>query len=194
MDEEIEKTKEDIKVIPKGKEGSFKPLIFVMFVSFLIAGFWDKIPIIKDSVHSILNPSAGALLVWNLNWGMMILVLIISLTTTLVQKYATDQKALKELRKEQKILQAEIKKYKEHPEKVAELSKKQLEFIPRTFKLTSRGIMFTGIPFILFFRWFHDYFTTLGDVKFFGIFSWFWFYLIFVMIFSSIFRKWFKVV
>jgi len=182
----------------KNKEGSFKPMIFVMIASLAIAMFWDSVPWIKDPIHFVLDPSVGALLKlgipYGLEIGMLLIMLIISLFTTLVQKYATDQKALKELRKEQKILQDEMKKYKEHPEKMAELSKKQFEFIPKTFKLTSRAIMFTGIPFILLFRWFHDFFTTIGDPKFFGVLSWLWFYLIATMIFSTIFRKVLKVV
>jgi uncharacterized membrane protein (DUF106 family) len=211
LTETNEKKEENISIVPenkegkissllkgKNKEGSFKPLIFVMIASLAIAMFWDKIPFIKDSVHFVLDPSAGTLLSlgipYGLEIGMLLIILIISLLTTLVQKYATDQKALKELRKEQKILQEEMKKYKEHPEKMAELSKKQFEFIPKTFKLTSRAIMFTGVPFILFFRWFHDFFATMGDPKFFGVLSWLWFYLIFTMVFSSIFRKVLKVV
>ena len=87
-----------------------------------------------------------------------------------------------------------MKKYKDHPEKLMELQKKQFEFIPKTMKLSMRAIVFTGIPFILFFRWFMDFFTAIGDPKFFGFLSWFWFYLIFSIIFSSILRKIFKVV
>lgn len=178
----------------KKKEWGFFPIIAIMIVSLVIAFYWDKFPPIKDSVHYVLDPSAGALLGFNLEIGMIIIVAIITLITTLVQKYTTDQKALKELREEQKILQAEMKKYENHPEKIAELSKKQLSFIPKTYKLMSRGIIFTGIPFILFFRWFSDFFTTLGDPKFFGILSWFWFYFICTMIFSSVLRKVLKVV
>ncbi|MEK6827380.1 MAG: hypothetical protein AABX99_02745 [Nanoarchaeota archaeon] len=178
----------------QNKKGSFLPIIIVMIASLVIAGYWDKIPIIKDSVHAVLNPSAGALLNWNVTWGMMLIVLIISLITTLIQKYATDQKALKELRAEQKILQEEMKKFKDHPEKVAELSKKQMEFLPRTFRLTSRAILFTGIPFVLFFRWFTDVFTAMGDPIFFGFLSWFWFYFIFTIVFSGFLRKYMKVV
>lgn len=178
----------------KGKEGSWTPMIIVMGLSLAIAFFWDKVSFIQDSVHYVLDPSAGALLNWNITLGMLVIVFIISSLTTVIQKYATDQEALRELKKEQKILQEEMKKYKDHPEKVAELSKKQLQFIPKTFKLTSRAIMFTGVPFILFFRWFNDAFTAMGDPKFFGFLSWFWFYLISMMIFSSILRKTFKVV
>jgi uncharacterized membrane protein (DUF106 family) len=176
------------------KKGSFLPIILVTIASLVIAGYWDKIPAIKEFVHSALDPSAGALLNWNLTVGMLIIVFLITLITTVVQKYATDQKALKELREEQKLLQTEMKKFEKNPEKVAELSKKQLEFIPKTFKLTSRAILFTGIPFILFFRWFNDIFITLGNPKFFGFLTWFWFYFIFTMVLSGFLRKWMKVV
>ncbi len=199
--EEIKKVEEPLEkpLNKKGKEGSFMPIFFVMIISLVIAFAWDKVPVIQNSVHAVLDPTAGSLLTWNLTAGMLLIVLMITLVTTVIQKYATDQEALKELKKEQKILQEEMKKYKDHPEKVAELSKKQFQFIPKTFKLTSRAIMFTGIPFILFFRWFSDVFITMeaiigAPVKFLGFLSWFWFYLIFTMVFSTILRKTFKVV
>lgn len=199
MDEEekLEK-KEELPSLEKDKqgkkkEGSFIPMIFITVVSFMIAIYWEKISWIKDSVHAVLTPSAGILLNWNLEIGMTLIVLIITVITTIVQKYTTDQKALKELREEQKILQQEMEKYKDHPEKIAELSKQQFKFIPKTMKLTSRYVLFTGIPFILFFRWFNDYFTSIGNPQFFGFLGWFWFYFIATMIFSSFLRKWMKV-
>jgi len=175
-------------------KGGFFPIIFITIVSLAMAFFWDKIPFIKNAVHASLDPSAGALLKWNLTIGMILVVFLITLITTLIQKYATDQKALKELKHEQKILQEEMKKFRDNPAKMAEFSKKQMEFIPKTFKLTSRAVLFTGIPFILFFRWFYDFFKVIGEPKFFGFLSWFWFYLIFTLIFSSILRKYMKVV
>lgn len=154
------------------KEGSFKPIIYVMILSILIASFWDKISFLKDSIHFAFDPSLGALLDLNLTFGMLTIVFIISLITTLVQKYGTDQKTLRELKKEQKILQEEMKKYRDHPEKLAEMQKKQLEFIPRTMKLSMRPIIYTGVPFILLFRWFMDYFAlpAMEEFKFFVLF------------------------
>jgi len=202
---EVEKVPEEkieekpVAISKKGKEGSWAPMIIVMGLSLVIAFAWDKLPALKNSVHAVLDPSAGVLLNWNLTLGMLIIVLIINILTTIIQKYATDQEALRELKKEQKILQEEMKKYRDHPEKMAELSKKQFAFFPRTMKLTSRAIMFTGVPFILFFRWFGDIFlamevTTGVPVRFLGFLSWFWFYLISTMIFSGFLRKWLKVV
>lgn len=176
------------------KKGSMLPIAIIMFISLFIAFAWDKFAFIKNSVHAVLDPSAGWLLNWNLDIGMLIIVFLITLLSTLVQKFTTDQKALRELKKEQKILSEEMKKYKDHPEKVAELSKKQMEFIPRTMRLTSRSMLFTGVPFILFFRWFSDVFSSMGNPKFFGIFGWFLFYFIFTIVFSSILKKVLKVV
>jgi len=169
-------------------------LIFgVMLVSLAIASLWDKISWIKNSVHAVLNPSFGALLDWNLTIGMLIIVAIISLLTTLVQKYATDQKALKEVKAEQKILREEMNKFKDNPGKMMELNKKSLELIPKTMHLSMRSIVYTGVPFILLFRWFYDYFALVGEYRFLGFLSWFWFYLIFVIVFSSVFKKVLKV-
>ena len=172
-----------------------KLLFLVMIASILIASLWAKVPLIKDSVHSVLDPTAGKLLGWNTLWGMLLIVAAIGLIMTLVQKYGTDQETLRQIKKEQKIVQAEMKKFKHDPERLMELNKKQMEKMPEIFKITMRPMMYTFIPFVLFFRWFNDYFSTpaLEGFRFFGFLSWFWFYLIFSIIFSSIFRKALKV-
>ena len=87
-----------------------------------------------------------------------------------------------------------MKKYKDHPEKIMELQKKNFESIPKMMKLSMRGIIFTGIPFVLFFRWFMDFFEAAGNPKLLGFMSWFIFYIVFSLIFSSILRKYLKVV
>jgi uncharacterized membrane protein (DUF106 family) len=197
----IEEAKE-VKTQPllenkNAKEGSFTTLIIFMLASLFLAGLWDKIPAIKNSIHYVLDPTAGALLSWNLNFGMLIVVLIITALTTVVQKYATDQKTLKELRKEQKEIQNQMKEFKNQPEKMMELQKKQFAMMPKQMKLSMRAIIYTGIPFILFFRWFNDFFIAYlaaGGSKFWLGLGWFWFYLISTLIFSSILRKWWDVV
>ncbi len=183
-------TKED----KSAKEGSFMPLILIMIASLVIAFYWDKFPWISNSIHFIFDPSAGALLSWNLNIGMILIVFIITLLTTLVQKYATDQKTLKELRTEQKEIQKQMKEFKNHPEKLMELQKRQFAMMPKQMKLSMRAIAYTGIPFILFFRWFNDYFIAAGNPKFLLGMGWFLFYFIFAIIFGSILRKYMDVV
>src|SRR3989344_6402185 len=146
-----EKKHPDLK--NKKAEGSFTLIIFMMLIALLIASLWEKTPAIKNSVHYVLNPSAGFLLDWNLNIGMLIVVLAITLLTTIVQKYATDQKALKELKKEQKEIQKQMKEFKAHPEKYMELQKKSLPLVWKQMKLSMHGMVYMAIPFIFFFRW-----------------------------------------
>lgn len=167
---------------------AMKIYILVMLVSFGIVGLWNKFPIIKNSISAVLNPTAGNLLDFNVTLGMIVVTAIITLLLTLVQKYTTDQESLRQLRKEQKLLQEEMKLYKDNPQKMLELQKKQFEFFPRTMDLTMSSLIYTSVPILLFFRWFSDYFAT-NPVKIFGFFSWFWAYLILSILFSMIFRK-----
>lgn len=171
---------------------SINKLFIVMGVSLLIAFYWDTFTIVKDTVHTVLDPTMGAVLDWNANVGMILVAAVIGLIVILLQKYTTDQETLRKIKKEQKLLQEEIKKFKHDPEKVMELNKKQLEFLPKTMDITLRPIIYTSIPIILLFRWFHDYFTT-NPVQIFGFLGWIWAYLIFSIIFTSIFRKLFNV-
>ncbi|MEK6847849.1 MAG: EMC3/TMCO1 family protein [Nanoarchaeota archaeon] len=175
-----------------GKQGSFRGIFIIMLISLAIASFWNSIPIIKNSVNAVLNPTAGALLSWNLTYGMAILVLILALFMTLIQKYTTDQEALREMKGEQKKMHEEMKKLKPGSKEHTELSMKSMGFIGPMFKLSMRPIMYTAIPLILLFRWFADYFAVVS-FKFLGL-SWFWFYLLGSIIFSSILRKVMKVV
>ena len=167
-------------------------MFIVMLLSLAVAGAWNAIPIIKTAVHAVLDPSAGVFLNWNVTIGMLIITGIITLITTLLQKFLTDQDALKTIKEEQKIVQEEMKLAKASPEKSMALSKKSLELTMTAMPMTMRPLMYTVIPFVLFLRWFQDYFTE-NPVHILGFMSWFWAYLVFSIIFSSIFRKVLKV-
>jgi len=69
-----------------------------------------------------------------------------------------------------------------------ELQKKSFSTMPKMMHLSFRAFAYTGVPLILFFRWFQE---TLSPI--YGGW-WLLYYLIGAMIFSSIFRKIFKVV
>lgn len=182
----------------KSGKGSFKWIFIVMIASLAIASLWDKVPAIKNAIHYVLDPTAGALLDWNLTIGMLLIILVLNFIITLVQKYATDQEELKKLKAEQKVVQKEMKEHKNNPQKMMELQKKQMKFIPQQFKLSMGSIIYTAIPLILLFRWFYDYFGAIEvatgmPVRFFGFLGWFLFYLIFSIAFSSILKKIMKV-
>ncbi len=183
-----------IKMENKGKEGSFKIIFIIMLLSLIIAYYWPTATWISGSVHAILDPTFGRLLGWNLTWGMLVIIIIVSFFTTIVQKYATDQETIRELKKQQKEINEKAKQFKHHPEKMMEIQKEIFPISTKLMKLSSRPLMFTGIPFILIFRWYMDTFTALGDPKFFGFLSWFWFYLIFAIVLGGFIRKLLKVV
>ncbi|MBR9701548.1 DUF106 domain-containing protein [Candidatus Pacearchaeota archaeon] len=171
--------------------------LFVMmgFMAFamIIVGLWNSVPIIKESVHAVLDPSAGALINWNLTWGTLLLFFIIAVITTLIQKYATDQETLKELRKGQKEMQVEMKKYKDDPGKMMELQKNLWPTTIKMMQVSMKSSMFTIVPFILLFRWFMDFFEALGSPDIIFGFGWFGSYMISLILFSSVLRKVFKV-
>lgn len=167
-------------------------LFFISLAGIAVAFFWNVLPIIRETVHFVLDPTVGRLLGWNTDWGLVLISAIISLVTSLLQKYTTDQETLKQIRAEQKILGDQMKEFKEHPEKVMALQKKQMELIPKTMEITLRPALYTAIPFILIIRWFGDYFADYTE-KIFGFFGWIWAYIIFAIFFSIIFRKVFKV-
>lgn len=183
----------------KNKEGSFRLIVIVMIAAMFIAANWDKWSWLKDGVHSVFNPTLGALLNWNMTIGMLIILFVLSAILTVLQKYTTDQDELKKIKKDQKVIQKQMKELKDHPEKMMALQKEQMKMLPKQMKLGMRTVVYTSIPFIILFRWFNDYFGSIAEatgetVKFFGIFSWFWFYFIFFMIFSMIMKKKFDIV
>lgn len=178
----------------KNKDGSFRIIGIVFLMTIIIAFNWDNWGWLKNAIHAALDPTLGALLNWHLEFGMIIILFILSIIMTAVQKYTTNQEELKKIRKEQKDLQVEAKKYQNDPKKSLEINKQLMSLMPKQMKLGMRTIVYTGIPFILFFKWFNDIFTGMGSPKFFGFMGWFLFYILVFMIFSSILKKKFDVV
>ena len=88
--------------------------------------------------NAILNPSAGALLDWNLTLGMLAIVFVISIFMTFVQKYATDQKTLKEMKEEQKRFQKEVKKLEPGSKEHTELSLESAKMVIPMMKIGMR--------------------------------------------------------
>ena len=178
----------------KNKDGSFRVIGVFFLITILITMNWNKWGWLKNSIHSAFDPTLGALLSWNLEFGMLIILFVLAVIMTFVQKYTTNQEELKEIRKTQKELQAEAKKHQNNPKKSMEIQKELMSLMPKQMKLGMRTIVYTVIPLILFFRWFNDYFLTIGSPKFFGFIGWFIFYIVFFMLFSTILKKKFDVV
>ena len=167
----------------------FLVLIGVMLFGIFFNALWDKAPIVKTIVHGALDPTLGALLNLNIAIGYVVIIAVLQFLLTLIQKYTTDQEALKKIRDDQKAMQIELKKYAPNDPKAIEMHKQQLADIPKNFELALKPIIYTALPIILLFRWFADTFKALNDPKFFGLMGWFGTYFVLSIIFSIIFRK-----
>lgn len=179
------------------KKGGINTVFLIMALSMLasvsIFFLWNRVPQIKNAVHAALDPTLGALMNWNILIGFSLVILILNFLTVLLQKYTTDQKAIAEIKKQQKEMQAEMKKYKDNPQKLMELQQASFPSTMKMMQLTMKSQFYTIVPLLLLFRWFWDFFDVLGNYKFFGILSWFWFYLIASIIFGSVIRNILKV-
>src|SRR3989338_11436437 len=121
-------------------------VFIVLLVSLAIAFFWDNIPAIKQTAHAILDPTAGKLLDYNVDIGMIVISALITLFITLIQKYTVDNETLKQLKAEQKKIQADMKSLKEHPEKLMQLQKQSMEKAGEMFSLSMKSFSYTAIP------------------------------------------------
>lgn len=85
--------------------------------------------------------------------AVVILSLLISLLTTLIYKYATDQKLMKDLKDEIKTLQDEAKLLKDKPEQAMEVQKRAMETNMKYMSHSMRPTLITFLPIILLFGW-----------------------------------------
>ena len=83
--------------------------------------------------------------------------LLVTLFTSLVYKFVTDQNMMKILKKELKDLQKMMKEHRDKPEKVMALQKKAMEKNMEYMKHSMRPTLFTMIPLILLFGWLNSH-------------------------------------
>lgn len=82
-----------------------------------------------------------------------IIAFCVTLFTSLVYKFVTDQELMKSLKGELKELQDLMKQHKETPEKLMEIQKEAMEKNMEYMKHSMRPTFFTMIPIILLFGW-----------------------------------------
>ena len=100
-----------------------------------------------------LEPVLGPFLSLGPFWAIFIISLILTLLVTVIYKYATNQKRMKQLKDELKKLQKDMKSLKDNPKKMMkkqkELMSKNMEYMKHSFRAT----IFTIIPVIIVFGW-----------------------------------------
>jgi len=124
-------------------------------------------------------------------FGMVFISLILTLLVTLIYKYTTNQKAMKELKDELKSLQGKMKEHKEDNSKMMEIQKEAMEKNIKYMKHTFVPMILTFLPIIIIFGWIKLTYDPFGKIFF--MFGWLGTYIIFSIIFSYGLRKALKV-
>ena len=113
---------------------------------------------------------------------------LVTLVSTLVQKWLTNQEHLKSLKKRQKEIQKELKNCKDGCV-MKELNAEMMKLTGVMFKSSMKPMLVTIVPFLFLFSWLRGIYgadAVLGG-------SWIWYYLGYSVVASMILRKVLKV-
>lgn len=122
--------------------------------------------------------------------------ILLSLITTLVYKYATNQSVMKELKADLKKYQEQMKDHRDNPTEVLEIQKKAMEVNSKYMKQSFKPMFITLIPFLIIFYLLKMVYDTMIIIPLSfwqGHLGWVGSYIIFSMVFTSLFRKALKV-
>jgi len=136
-------------------------------------------------------------------WFILVMSIVLSLATTLIYKYATDQNLIKQIREDMKKYQEQMKLHKDDPHKIAEIQSLMMPLNSKLMMQSMKPMLITTVPFLIVFAIlskllvglvviplpFHFPLSSLPT----GL-GWVGTYVIFSLIFTTAFRKLMKVV
>src|SRR3989344_4470548 len=97
--------------------------------------------------------------------AIILISLVMTLFITVVRYFMTDREKMKEIRDRQKKLRAEMKLYKNHPEKM-------MEDFPEQMRQSFKPMIITIIPVLLLFTWMKAVFVATAIAN-----TWLWWYI-----------------
>ncbi len=115
----------------------------------------------------------------------VLIAFIVTLVTSLLIKFLTDQERMKELQRRQKEHAELMKKYKHDAKKLMEIQQEMLRISAEMMKHSFKPMLLTLVPFLLLFSWIRTLYANINI-------PWILYYFIFALAFSFIFRKLFK--
>jgi uncharacterized membrane protein (DUF106 family) len=86
-------------------------------------------------------------------WMILIIAFLVTLLTTVIYKYTTDQKTLREIKKDMKDLKDKLKKHSNDQKKMMSIQKEMLDKNMIMMKQSFKSMLYTFIPLILIFAW-----------------------------------------
>ncbi|MDD5087084.1 MAG: EMC3/TMCO1 family protein [Candidatus Nanoarchaeia archaeon] len=103
--------------------------------------------------ESVLDPIFSPLLKIQPIFSIAIIAFIVTVIITLIHKFTTDQKKMKEIKEEMKSHQNEMKKCKNDPKKMMDINKKVMEKNMEFMKHSLKPMLFSFLPIIIIFGW-----------------------------------------
>ncbi len=143
------------------------------------------------SITGFFSLTLGPFVSWNPAFSLLILAFAMTLISTLIYKYTTDQASMKIFKEQSKQLQQEMRLLKDNPGKMMEKNKELREMNMKVMKQSFKPLIYTFIPFGIIFFGLRNLYEPLGKILF-GL-SWLWIYIIASIIFSIVLRKLLKV-
>ena len=120
--------------------------------------------------------------------SIVIIAFVVTLITTLITKYLTDQKRIKELRSNAKEKQALFKEARKEGDldKVKDIQSKMMEENMELMKHSLKPMIYTAIPFLVLFIWIRNVYDPI-------LAHWIWWYIGAGIASSLVLRKFLKV-
>jgi len=116
--------------------------------------------------------------------SIVIISILATFAVTIIRYFMTDKEKMKEIKQRQKDLKLEMKKYKDHPEKMLEIQKKMMADMPEQLKHSFKPMIITLIPFLILLSWLKATFAATSIAG-----TWFWWYLVVSVVTGIIFSK-----
>lgn len=102
---------------------------------------------------SALDPILRPLLSLGPFMTILIITLVVTLLTTIIYKYATDQDKLRKLKADIKRYQKKAMAAKEDPDKAMKIQKEMMKLNGDYMRSSMKSMLYTFIPILLFFGW-----------------------------------------
>lgn len=118
-------------------------------------------------------------------YSIIVLSVIVTLVSTLVTKWLTNQDHLRSLKERQKQIQKDLKKCKPGDKIFEELQSEMLQITMTMMKSSFKPLLITFIPFLILLGWIRKTYDPLLS-------GWLWYYIGSSLASSLIYRKIFK--
>jgi uncharacterized membrane protein (DUF106 family) len=134
-------------------------------------------------------PDISGLIVQYPRPAIIIMALLLTLFITIVNYFFLDKESRREIKANQKKLQAEIKEHQKagNTDKMMELQKEMFSGMGATFKHSFRPMIITILPVLIFFSFIKNAFAETAIAS-----TWFWWYIGASIVGSTLFRKLFR--